>query len=109
MKNIRTKNFNRNKKGSHHMIKNERSPDIVISGKNARAVQLKSINDKKLLSEKYLKPDTGKKQYVQILNPMTERYSKIDTISGSVVRHKKTKGPFKNVIIFRKGDIHDAH
>ena len=36
------------------------------------------------------------KNYIQILNPRTERWVKIDTDTGEVVSHKKTKGKYNN-------------
>lgn len=37
------------------------------------------------------------KERVQALNPATGRYVKIDTATGRIVDHKKTKGPYKGV------------
>jgi hypothetical protein len=37
------------------------------------------------------------KNRVQVKNPVTNRYVKIDTKTGRIVDHKKTKGPFKGV------------
>ena len=34
---------------------------------------------------------------VQVLNPVTERYIKIDTSSGRIIDHKKTAGPYKGI------------
>jgi len=34
---------------------------------------------------------------VQVLNPVTKRYVKIDTERGRIVDHKKSPGPYKNV------------
>jgi len=39
---------------------------------------------------------------VQVKNPKTGRYVKIDRSKGKIVDHKKTKGPYKNVPIARK-------
>ena len=42
---------------------------------------------------------------VQIKNPKTEKYTKIDTEKGIILAHKKTKGPYKNIkIVKRKGE-----
>jgi hypothetical protein len=38
-------------------------------------------------------------RYVQILNPRSERYVKIDRKTGQVVSTKKTPGPYKHVEI----------
>ncbi|WP_217429579.1 hypothetical protein [Sphingomonas bacterium] len=37
------------------------------------------------------------KARVQALNPVTERYVKIDTNTGRIVDHKKTEGPYKGI------------
>lgn len=42
------------------------------------------------------------KDRVQLLNPRLERYVKFDTKNGGVVGVKKSKGPYKNVEIYRK-------
>lgn len=34
---------------------------------------------------------------VQVRNPVTDRWVKIDTKSGRIINHKKTKGPYKGV------------
>ena len=34
---------------------------------------------------------------IQVLNPVTKRYVKIDTERGRIVDHKKSPGPYKNV------------
>ena len=39
---------------------------------------------------------------VQIRNPFTDRYVKIDRERGLVLSHKRSKGPYKNVIIVEK-------
>ena len=43
-----------------------------------------------------------KKDVVQIKNPKTGRYVKIDRRVGKILSHKKSKGPYKNVPIARK-------
>lgn len=40
-----------------------------------------------------------KPDYVQLRNPRTGLYVKIDRTKGWIVAHKKSKGPFKNVPI----------
>ena len=44
----------------------------------------------------------GKKDVVQVKNPRTNRYVKIDRDAGKIVSAKKTKGPYKNVPVARK-------
>lgn len=39
---------------------------------------------------------------VQIKHPKTGRYTKINRDTGTIVSHKRTKGPYKNVPIFEK-------
>lgn len=39
---------------------------------------------------------------VQVKNPRTERYVKIDRSAGQIVAHKKSKGPYKDVPVARK-------
>lgn len=36
---------------------------------------------------------------VQTKNPRTGKYIKIDTQKGCIASHKRTKGPYKNVLI----------
>lgn len=45
---------------------------------------------------------TKKRDIVQVLNPRTGRYVKIDRSIGRIIAHKKTPGPYKNVPIARK-------
>ncbi len=51
-----------------------------------------------------VKPES---RYVQLLNPRTERYVKVDTILGCIVSHKKTSGPYANIPV--KGFHPTAH
>ena len=37
------------------------------------------------------------KNRVQVLNPVTKRWVKLDTQTGRIVDHKKTAGPYKGV------------
>jgi len=37
------------------------------------------------------------KSRVQVKNPVTERWVKIDTTTGRIVDHKKTPGPYKGI------------
>ena len=37
------------------------------------------------------------KDRVQVKNPVTDRWVKLDTKSGRIVDHKKTPGPYKGV------------
>ncbi len=43
-----------------------------------------------------------KKDVVQVKNPKTGHYVKIDRDEGRIVDYKKTEGPYKNVPIARK-------
>ena len=36
-------------------------------------------------------------RFVQIKNPITGRYVKIERVNGRIVSHKKTKGKYKNI------------
>lgn len=42
------------------------------------------------------------KDIVQIKNPRSGHYVKIDRAEGKIIDHKKTEGPYKNVPIARK-------
>lgn len=47
-------------------------------------------------------PSTGSrsgpvKNRIQIKNPVTGRYVKIDTRTGRIIDHKKSKGPYKGI------------
>ena len=37
------------------------------------------------------------KNRVQVLNPVTKRWVKLDTTTGRIIDHKKTAGPYKGV------------
>ena len=39
---------------------------------------------------------------VQVLNPITDRWVKIDTQLGCIVGHKKSLGPYKGIKIAEK-------
>ena len=43
-----------------------------------------------------------KRDVVQVKNPKTDRYVKIDRSAGKIVSHKKSKGPYKGVPVARK-------
>ena len=43
-----------------------------------------------------------KMDLVQVRNPITKRYVKIDKVMGMVTSHKRTKGPYKNIPIVGK-------
>jgi hypothetical protein len=43
-----------------------------------------------------------KKRIVQVKNPKTGKYVKIDREKGRIVAHKKSEGPFKGVAVARK-------
>jgi len=49
------------------------------------------------------KSSTSKsRDVVQVKNPRTDRYVKIDRGAGRIVSHKSTAGPYKNVPVARK-------
>ena len=39
---------------------------------------------------------------VQVKNPKTDRYVKIDRTEGKIISHKKSDGPYKGVPVARK-------
>ncbi len=39
---------------------------------------------------------------VQVKNPVTQRYVKIDRTEGRILSHKKSEGPYKGVPVARK-------
>jgi len=43
-----------------------------------------------------------RKDIVQIKNPKSGHYVKIDRNVGRIINHKSTKGPYKNIPIIRK-------
>lgn len=43
-----------------------------------------------------------KHDIVQVKNPRTRRYVKIDRTIGKIIGHKKTPGPYKGIPIARK-------
>ncbi len=43
-----------------------------------------------------------RRDIVQVKNPRTERYLKIDRTVGRIIANKKSSGPYKNVPIARK-------
>jgi len=45
---------------------------------------------------------TQKAKIVQVKNPKTGRYVKIDREKGRIVSHKKSEGRYKNVPVARK-------
>lgn len=46
--------------------------------------------------------NTKKNDVVQVKNPKTDRYVKIDRSAGRILGHKPTPGPYKNVPVARK-------
>lgn len=44
---------------------------------------------------------TEKRDVVQIKNPKTGRYVKIDRSKGRILSHKKSEGPYKGVPVAR--------
>ncbi|MCK5075788.1 MAG: hypothetical protein KAR38_05400 [Calditrichia bacterium] len=45
---------------------------------------------------------TKKSDVIQIKNPKSGRYVKIDRSVGTIVSHKKSEGPYKGVPVARK-------
>ena len=45
---------------------------------------------------------TKKRDVVQVKNPRSGRYVKIDRTAGRIVAHKKSEGPYKDVPVARK-------
>lgn len=43
-----------------------------------------------------------KHDIVQVKNPKTEHYVKIDRTAGIIVAHKKSAGPYKGIPVARK-------
>ena len=43
-----------------------------------------------------------KKDVVQIKNPKSGKYVKIDRSAGRIISHKKSEGPYKGVPVARK-------
>jgi len=43
-----------------------------------------------------------KRDVVQVKNPKSGHYVKIDRSAGKIISHKKSSGPYKNVPIARK-------
>ena len=43
-----------------------------------------------------------KRDFVQVRNPKTGHYLKIDRDAGKIVAHKKSDGPYKGVPVARK-------
>jgi len=48
------------------------------------------------------KSNSGKKDVVQVKNPRTGHYVKIDRNAGKIISHKKSEGAYKNVPVARK-------
>ena len=45
------------------------------------------------------KPKLRDERFVQLRNPKTKKYVKIDKVKGLIVAHKKTRGPYKGIRI----------
>lgn len=41
--------------------------------------------------------ELAKERYVQVLNPKTDRWVKVDADTAKIVAHKKSKGAFKGI------------
>ena len=48
------------------------------------------------------KASASRRDVVQVKNPRTDRYVKIDRSAGKIVAHKKSKGPYKDIPVARK-------
>ena len=44
---------------------------------------------------------SAKRDIVQVKNPRTDRYVKIDRTAGLIIAHKKAQGPYKGVPVAR--------
>lgn len=44
---------------------------------------------------------SSKRDIVQVKNPRTDRYVKIDRTAGLIIAHKKSQGPYKGVPVAR--------
>ena len=49
---------------------------------------------------------TTRRDVVQVKNPRTSRYVKIDRAKGRILSHKKTIGPYQGVPVARKKMVH---
>jgi hypothetical protein len=47
-------------------------------------------------------PNDKKHDIVQLKNPKTDRYIKIDRTEGKILSHKASPGPYKDIPIGRK-------
>ena len=45
---------------------------------------------------------SGQRDVVQVKNPKTGHYVKIDRSAGKIVSHKKSDGPYKGIRVARK-------
>lgn len=45
---------------------------------------------------------TKKQGVVQVKNPKTQRYVKIDRNAGKIISHKQSSGPYKGIPVARK-------
>ena len=48
------------------------------------------------------KQGKSKHDIVQVKNPRTERYVKIDRTDGKIIAHKSSDGPYKGIPVARK-------
>ena len=54
------------------------------------------------MAKKTQSSGTSKRDVVQVKNPKTGHYVKIDRSAGKIVSHKKSDGPYKGVPVARK-------
>lgn len=59
------------------------------------ALFLLLVPAKTVLKASHLKKGDTIAEYVQVLNPKTNRYTKVNVITGEIVAHKTTPGPYK--------------
>lgn len=45
---------------------------------------------------------TNRIRVVQVKNPKTGKYVKVDRENGKIIAHKKTQGPYKGIAVVRK-------
>lgn len=53
------------------------------------------VHAKTVLKASHLKKGDTIAEYVQVLNPKTKRYKKVNITTGEIVSHKSTPGPYK--------------
>jgi hypothetical protein len=66
--------------------------------------KIQTLHDSKLLNRVIIMADRKSKKtdVVQVKNPRSGKYVKIDRAKGKILDHKKSDGPYKNVPVARK-------